>query len=125
MSLITLTDWLSMLGSFAAVIGLLLATLLLLKKMGPKTGAADTTGIKILSVQNLGGRQKLLLVAIKSEQVLIGLSPQNITNLGSWPLEQSSEITMKESETRVKTSASGEKAIFKKIFADQLFKNKD
>ena len=125
MPLITLTDWLSMLGSFAVVIGLLLATLLLLKKMGPKTGAADTNGIKILSVQNLGGRKKLLLVTIKSEQVLIGLSPQNITNLGSWPLEQNSGITMEESETRVKTSASGEKAIFKKLFADQLSKGKD
>ena len=38
MPLITLTDWLSMLGSFAVVIGLLLATLVVLKKLGPKVG---------------------------------------------------------------------------------------
>ena len=64
MSLISPTDWLSMLGSFIAVIGLLLVTLLTLKKMGYQSVGAGVKDINILAVQNLGGRQKLLLVQL-------------------------------------------------------------
>ena len=127
MPLIAWTDWLSMLGSFAVVIGLLLATLVMLKKLGPKVGVGDSGGIKIISVQNLGGRQKLLLVAIETEQVLIGLSPQSITNLGSWPLETASNLAGAEakSQSHEEASLSGGKAIFKQLFVDQLSRTKD
>ena len=127
MPLITMTDWLSMLGSFAVVIGLLLATLVVLKKLGPKVGVGDSGGIKIISVQNLGGRQKLLLVAIETEQVLIGLSPQSMTNLGSWPLETALSLAVAEAkhQSREETPLTGGKAIFKQLFADQLSRTKD
>ena len=122
MPLITLTDWLSMLGSFAVVIGLLLATLVLLKKMGPKARSAGSGSIDIVSVQNLGGRQKLLLVAIEGEQVLIGLSPQNIPRLGSWPIGQDPDNV--EGASKEDSPASGGKAMFKQFFADELTKGR-
>ena len=124
MPLITLTDWLSMLGSFAVVIGLLLATLVLLFKMGPKASSAGSGSIDIVSVQNLGGRQKLLLVAIEGEQVLIGLSPQNITRLGGWPIAQDPDNDEGASKRTEDSPSPGGKAMFKQIFADELTKGK-
>ena len=87
-----LTDWLSMMGSFLLVIGLLVATLFFIKKMGPGIGNNTNRRMKILEIQNLGGRQKLILVSVNSEQVLISLSPQGITRLGQWATEEQVSI---------------------------------
>ena len=86
-------DWLSMMGSFIFVIALLVATLLMLKKMGPRIGAVNNRRLNIIEIQNLGARQKLLLVSINNDQVLIGLSPQGIISLGRWgPDEQIGDL---------------------------------
>ncbi|MGY8802570.1 MAG: FliO/MopB family protein, partial [Pseudomonadales bacterium] len=74
-------DWLSMMGSFVFVIALLVATLLMLKKMGPRVGAVNNRRLNIIEIQNLGARQKLLLLSVNNDQVLVGLSPQGITSL--------------------------------------------
>ena len=81
-------DWLSMIGSFVFVIALLVATLLMLKKMGPRIGAVNNRRLNIIEIQNLGARQKLLLVSVNNDQVLIGLSPQGITPLGRWGADE-------------------------------------
>ena len=86
-------DWLSMMGSFIFVIALLVATLLMLKKMGPRIGSVNNRRLNIIEIQNLGARQKLLLVSVNNDQVLIGLSPQGITSLGRWgPDEQIGDL---------------------------------
>ena len=79
------TEWLSMMGSFVVVLGLLVATLIVINRMCPKMGISGSKRIQPLEVQNLGGRQKLVLVRINNEQVLVGLSAQNMTSLGSFP----------------------------------------
>ena len=86
-------DWLSMMGSFVFVIALLVATLLMLKKMGPRVGAVNNRRLNIIEIQNLGARQKLLLLSVNNDQVLVGLSPQGITPLGRWgPDEQIGDL---------------------------------
>ena len=77
-----------MMGSFAVVLVLLIGTLLAIKKMGPKMGMSGMKRLKLLEVQNLGGRQKLILVKVSNEQVLIGLSGQTMTKLGTFPFEE-------------------------------------
>jgi len=67
------------------VLVLLVVTLIAIKKMGPKMGIAGGKRLQLLEVQNLGGRQKLVLVRVNNEQVLVGLSGQNITQLGQFP----------------------------------------
>ena len=52
MSLISPTDWLSMLGSFIAVIGLLLVTLLTPTKIGHQSVGAGVKEINIVAGQN-------------------------------------------------------------------------
>ena len=119
-----LMDWLSMMGSFLLVIGLLVATLFLIKKMGPSISNASNKRLQILEVQNLGARQKLLLVSVNADQVLIGISPQGMTNLGSWSVDQhegkdqSSDV----SENNKTNSSLGN---FKQLLAQTVKKQKD
>lgn len=79
------TEWLSMMGSFLIVIFLLVATLIVIRKVGPKMGMSGGKRLQILEVQQIGSRQKLVLVRVNEEQVLVGLSPQNMTQLGNFP----------------------------------------
>jgi len=100
-------DWLSMIGSFVFVIALLVATLLMLKKMGPRIGAVNNRRLNIIEIQNLGARQKLLLVSVNNDQVLIGLSPQGITPLGRWGAdEQIGDLAAVDPEQEGETSDS-------------------
>ena len=100
-------DWLSMIGSFVFVIALLVATLLMLKKMGPRIGAVNNRRLNIIEIQNLGARQKLLLVSVNNDQVLIGLSPQGITPLGRWGAdEQIGDLASVDPEQEGETSDS-------------------
>lgn len=85
------TQWLSMTASFLLVIVLLVATLLLLKRFGLSHGAAGGGQINIVDVKNLGSRQKLLLVAVRGEEILIGLSPHSISQLGNWSQPQANQ----------------------------------
>ena len=77
-------EWLSMIASFLLVIALLVATLFALEKLNLGIGDDEGKRLKILEVKNLGARQKLLLVSVNTEQILLGLSPQGITRLGGW-----------------------------------------
>ena len=79
------TEWLSMMGSFLIVLVLLVVTLIAIKKVGPKIGIHGSKRLQLLEIQNLGGRQKLVLVRVNNEQVLIGLSGQSITKLAQFP----------------------------------------
>ncbi len=78
------TEWLTMTGSFLFVIVLLIATLFLLKRLGSNYPVGATKRIKIVDVHSLGARQKLLLVAVRGQEILVGVSPQGITRLGEW-----------------------------------------
>ena len=98
-------DWLSMMSSLAVVLVLLAATLFGLNKMGLSSTKDATKKLNVSEVHNLGPRQKLIVVTINNEQVLLGVTPQAINRLGSWPdqqtaddLDQSSEIDQIEPE---------------------------
>ena len=82
------TEWLTMTGSFLFVIVLLVATLLLLKRLGTNYPIGAKKRIKIVDVQSLGARQKLLLVAVRGQEMLIGVSPHGITRLGNWQRDE-------------------------------------
>ena len=70
MASISWADWVSMMGSFLVVLTLLVGTLIMIKKMGPKIGIAGNKRLQVIEVQNLGGRQKLVLVNVNQEQIL-------------------------------------------------------
>ena len=88
-----MTNWLSFAFSFAIVLALLGAVLFLLKKMqsGNLLGIAQHR-IRLLETFSTGPRQKLILVRVRDQEILIGLTAQNMTTLASFtvPEEQMS-----------------------------------
>ena len=93
------TDWVSMMGSFLVVLGLLIFTLLMIKKMGPKIGISGGKNLKVLEVQNLGARQKLMLLNVSQRQILVGISAGAMTKLGEFPLPPISSEDIKDADT--------------------------
>ncbi len=79
-------DALRMLGSMAVVIVLLLAVLWGLKRIQNKMLTATHSGrMQVLETQSIGSRQKIALVRVGDNEVLLGITPTQINALGSWP----------------------------------------
>jgi flagellar protein FliO/FliZ len=78
------SEWLSMMTSLVVVLALLAVTLFALKKMGVSTTKNASKSLQIAEVHNLGPRQKLMVVTINDEQILLGVTPQSINRLGNW-----------------------------------------
>ena len=81
------TDWLSFSFSFAVVLALLGALLYGLKRLqsGNLLGMPQRR-IRILESASLAPRQKLVLVRVKDQDLLLGVSVQQINTLASFPV---------------------------------------
>ena len=81
-------DWLQYLLSFGLVIALLLASLWLLRKL--QSGAAggrlkSSARLKVVETLSVGPRQKIALVQLDGQDVLLGITVQSITALNVPP----------------------------------------
>ncbi len=81
------TDWLSFAASFGIVLALLGTLLYVLKRMqnGSLLGLPQRR-IRILESASLGPRQKVVLMRVKDQDILIGVSVQQISTLANFPL---------------------------------------
>jgi flagellar protein FliO/FliZ len=82
------TDWLSFIVSFAVVLALLGVVLYALKKMqnGSLLGMGQRR-IRILDTVSIGPRQKVILLRVKDEDILVGVTVQ-INTLAGFPLTE-------------------------------------
>ena len=83
------TDWLSFIASFAVVLVLLSVVLVGLKKMqsGNLLGMSQRK-IRILDTVSIGPRQKIVLLRVKDEDILVGVTVQQINTLAGFPLTE-------------------------------------
>ncbi len=81
------SDWLSFSFSFAVVLALLGALLYGLKRLqsGNLLGMPQRR-IRILESASLAPRQKLVLVRVKDQDLLLGVTVQQISTLASFPV---------------------------------------
>ena len=81
------TDWLSFIASFAVVLVLLGVVLVGLKKMqsGSLLGMSPRK-IHVLDTVSIGPRQKIMLLRVKDEDILVGVTVQQINTLAGFPL---------------------------------------
>ncbi len=111
------TDWLSFIASFTVVLALLGLVLFALKKMqnGGLPGMSPRR-IRILDTISIGPRQKIILLRVKDEDILVGVTAQQINTLAGVPLS-SEEMAA----DQVSATASSEpSAPLAKRFADLL-----
>jgi flagellar biosynthetic protein FliO len=71
--------------SFALVVGLLLGLLWALKRLqlSPTFSRRDQR-LRVVETLSLGARSKIALVRCDGREVLVGITPAQITPLGSW-----------------------------------------
>lgn len=77
-------DWLQYLLSFGLVIGLLLGCLWLLRKLQAGGGGLRpraSSRLKVVETLSIGPRQKIALVQLDGQDVLLGVTAQSITAL--------------------------------------------
>ena len=81
------SDWLSFAFSFGVVLALLGALLYALKRMqnGNLLGIAQRK-VRIIEAISVAPRQKVVLLRVKDQDILVGVSPQQINHLASFAL---------------------------------------
>lgn len=81
------SDWLSFAFSFAIVLALLGALLYVLKKMqGGNLLGMGQRRLRVIDTLSLAPRQKIVLVRVKDQDILLGITVQQINTLASFPL---------------------------------------
>ncbi|PIE70217.1 MAG: flagellar biosynthetic protein FliO [Deltaproteobacteria bacterium] len=69
-------------GMLCIVLGLLVGVLVLVKKMSGKTGQWGGRGyIKVLSTAHVASKERVVLIDVLGEKILIGVTPQSVTRL--------------------------------------------
>jgi flagellar protein FliO/FliZ len=83
------TDWLSFAVSFAIVLALLGALLYVMKRLqsGSLLGLPQRR-IRVLEAVSVAPRQKLLLVRVKDQDILVGVTLQQINTLATFRLTE-------------------------------------
>lgn len=80
-------DMLRFAGSLVLVLALLGGLLWGLKRM--QSGVRLSGGarqLQVIEAVSVGPRQKIVLVRLGTREVLVGVSPTQLTALGSWPV---------------------------------------
>ena len=80
-------ELLRMTGSFILVLAMLLTTLFFVKRLYVNGGgSARPLGVNV--VHHLGFRQKLIVIKINGDEILVAQSPSAVTLLGSWKITE-------------------------------------
>ncbi len=80
-------ELLRMTGSFLIVLALLVATLFFVKRLSTNLGGNSIQpGVNV--VHHLGFRQKLIVIKINGDEILIAQSPHAVTLLRSWKISE-------------------------------------
>ena len=67
------------------ILGLLLVTLLALRRFGGRFQGAQTTGLKVISGISVGARERILLVEVGETWLVVGVTTTNIRTLHTLP----------------------------------------
>ncbi len=81
-------DVLRMVASLVLVFGLLGGLLWMLRRMQTLRPNGQTRQLQVIESISLGPRQKVALLRVGEREVLVGISPAQLTALGEWPLGQ-------------------------------------
>jgi len=80
-------NWLYIAMNFAIVLALLIGVLYVLKRMqGGNLLGMQNRKIRVLEMVSVAPRQKVVLLRVKDQDVLIGVSPQQINAIATFPL---------------------------------------
>jgi flagellar biosynthetic protein FliO len=74
------------------VLGVLGALAWFLKRYGPKAGAGGAN-LRVVGALNLGGRERVLVVEVGNQWIVVGASPGRINALATMPKQEGAEMS--------------------------------
>jgi flagellar biosynthetic protein FliO len=74
------------------VLGALAALAWFLKRYGPRAGGANAN-VKVVGSLNLGGRERLLVVEVGNQWIVVGASPGRVNGLATMPKQEGVDAT--------------------------------
>jgi flagellar protein FliO/FliZ len=77
--------------ALVAVLALLAGLAWFLKRYGPKVGGG-TANLRIVGSLNLGGRERLLVVEVGDQWIVVGASPGRVNALATMPRQESAGV---------------------------------
>ncbi len=75
-----------MIGGLAVVVGLLLGSLWLIKRLSGPRGAA--TGLKVLGAAPVGPRERVVLVELADQILVLGVTQSSVNTLHTLPADE-------------------------------------
>jgi flagellar biogenesis protein FliO len=120
-----MADFFSMFGSFVLVLLLLGIVLFVLKKL-QTTSSVSNGGrkIQILEVMPTSNKQKIMLLKIDDQKILIGVSGQNMNQLGHWNTSNNFSNSVKKNHNEFDISLEDNLISSKKTSSKAHFVNK-
>lgn len=79
--------------SLGLVIGLLVGLAWLLKRFGPRTITGGTT-VKLVGALSVGARERILVVEVGEQWIVVGASPGRMNALATMPRQETSEAEL-------------------------------
>jgi flagellar biosynthetic protein FliO len=74
------------------VLGALAALAWFLKRYGPRAGGGNAN-VKVVGSLNLGGRERLLVVEVGNQWIVVGASPGRVNGLATMPKQEGMDAT--------------------------------
>lgn len=85
-------DLFRMLGSFALVLALMAALLWALRKLQTRMiSQGSDRRMQIVESLSVGPRQKFALLRVGEHEVLVGITPTQMSSLGEWPVHSNND----------------------------------
>jgi flagellar protein FliO/FliZ len=79
-------DLFRMIGSFALVLAIMAGLLWTLRKLQSRLNSQNAgKRMQVLETLSVGPRQKFALLKVGDNEVLVGITPTQMTSLGQWP----------------------------------------
>jgi flagellar protein FliO/FliZ len=89
-----------MLGSFALVLAIMAALLWALRKLQSRLNHQNAgRRLNVIESMSIGPRQKFALLRVGQHEVLVGITPTQMTSLAHWPANNSSQLSITPSDS--------------------------
>jgi len=93
-------DLFRMIGSFVLVLVIMAALLWALRKLQSRMNSQNPgRRLQIIESLSVGPRQKFALLRVGEHEVLVGITPTQMTSLAQWPAETSNQLSSTPSDS--------------------------
>lgn len=119
-------DWLSFATSLVLVLALMAALYYLTKRIGFKgIGGTARMDLEILETQQIGNRQRIVLIRARDREILLGITLQEISLLSTWTKDDLESSSMAPHSDEVQPPKASNKVSFRQLLGQFNIRGQD